>query len=111
MERLKDFFASLLMEPEVMKFFGGILMMVSSAALLLGVRALMFEHRLERAFSRILSITDGKANLPTPPGLFYQWPLIQAMVPETVIGFVTWLTFLATGWVIVSYGKQIDRMF
>lgn len=111
MERLKDFLASLIMEPGVMKFLGGLLMLSSLAAMMLGVRTLMFERRLERAFARIQTITDGKAVIPTPPGLFDQWPIIQAMIPETFIGFLTWASFLATGWMMVSFGKQIERMY
>lgn len=111
LERLQDLLASLVMEPGVMKFLGGLLMLSSLGALMLGVRTLMFERRLERAFSRIQTITDGKAALPTPPGLFEQWPIIQAMIPETFIGFLTWASFFAAGWMMVSFGKQIERMY
>ena len=111
LERLQDLLASLIMEPGVMKFFGGLLMLSSLGALMLGVRTLMFERRLERAFTRLQTITDGKAALPTPPGLFDQWPIIQAMIPETFIGFLTWASFLAAGWMMVSYGKLIERMY
>lgn len=110
-ERLKDMLASLIMEPGVMKFLGGLLMLSSLGALMLGVRTLMFERRLERAFTRLQTITDGKATLPTPPGLFDQWPIIQAMIPETFIGFLTWASFFAAGWMMVSFGKQIERMY
>lgn len=111
MERLKDLLVTLIMEPGVMKFFGGLLMMISLAALALGGRSLMFERRLERAFTRLQTITDGKATLSTSPGLFDQLPIIQAMVPETMIGFVTWASFFAAGWMMVSFGKQIERMY
>lgn len=111
MERLKDILASLIMEPGVMKFLGGLLMLSSLAAMMLGVRTLVFERRLERAFARIQTITDGKAALSTPPGLFDQWPIIQAMIPETFIGFLTWVSFLAAGWMMVDFGKQIERMY
>lgn len=111
MERLKDILASLIMEPGVLKFLGGLLMLSSLGALMLGVRTLMFERRLERAFTRLQTITDGKATLPTPPGLFDQWPIIQAMIPETFIGFVTWASVFAAGWMMVSYGKLIERMY
>jgi hypothetical protein len=111
LERLQDLLASLVMEPGVMKFLGGLLMLSSLGALMLGVRTLIFERRLERAFSRLQTITDGKATLPTPPGLFDQWPVIQAMVPESIIGFITWGSFLAAGWMMVSCGKQIERMY
>lgn len=111
MERLKDLFVTLMMEPGVMKFFGGLLMMISLAALALGGRSLMFERRLERAFTRLQTMTDGKAALPTPPGLFDQWPIIQAMIPETFIGFLTWASFLAAGWMMVDFGKKIERMY
>lgn len=110
-ERLQDLLASLVMEPGVMKFLGGLLMLSSLGAMMLGVRTLMFERRLERAFARIQTITDGKAALPTPPGLFDQWPIIQAMIPETFIGFLTWASFLAAGWMMVDFGKQIERMY
>ncbi|VFB08907.1 Uncharacterised protein [Aeromonas salmonicida] len=110
-ERLKDMLTSLIMEPGVMKFFGGLLMLSSLGALMLGVRTLIFERRLERAFTRLQTITDGKATLPTPPGLFDQWPIIQAMIPETFIGFLTWASFFAAGWMMVSFGKQIERMY
>lgn len=111
MERLKDLLVTLIMEPVVMKFLGGLLMMLSLFALSLGVRELMFERRIERAFTRLQTIADGKATLPTPPGLFDQWPVIQAMVPESIIGFITWGSFLAAGWMMVSFGKQIERMY
>ncbi|MBL0521656.1 hypothetical protein JD523_12190 [Aeromonas enteropelogenes] len=111
MERLKDILASLVMEPGVMKFLGGLLMLPSLGALMLGVRTLMFERRLERALTRLQTITDGKATLPTPPGLFDQWPIIQAMIPETFIGFVTWASVFVAGWMMVSFGKQIERMY
>jgi hypothetical protein len=111
MERLKDLLVTLIMEPVVMKFFGGLLMLSSLAAMMLGVRTLLFERRLERAFARIQTITDGKAALPPPPGLFDQWPIIQAMIPETFIGFLTWASFFAAGWMMVSFGKQIERMY
>ncbi|WP_368176034.1 hypothetical protein [Aeromonas sp. s1(2024)] len=111
MERLKDILASLIMEPGVLKFLGGLLMLSSLGALMLGVRTLVFERRLERAFSRLQTITDGKAALPTPPGLFDQWPIIQAMIPETFIGFLTWASVFAAGWMMVSYGKLIERMY
>ncbi|WP_439843535.1 hypothetical protein [Aeromonas dhakensis] len=111
LERLQDLLASLVMEPGVMKCLGGLLMLSSLGALILGLRTLMFERRLERAFSRLLTITDGKATHPTPPGLFDQWPIIQAMIPETFIGFLTWASIFAAGWIIVSFGKQIERMY
>lgn len=111
MERLKDILASLIMEPGVLKFLGGLLMLSSLGALMLGVRTLVFERRLERAFSRLQTITDGKAALPTPPGLFDQWPIIQAMLPETLIGFVTWTSVFVAGLIMVSYTKQIERMY
>ncbi|MGK4474132.1 hypothetical protein [Aeromonas molluscorum] len=111
MERLKDLLVTLIMEPVVMKFFGGLLMLSSLAAMMLGVRTLLFERRLERAFARIQTITDGKAALPPPPGLFDQWPIIQAMIPETFIGFLTWASFFTAGWMMVSFGKQIERMY
>jgi len=111
MERLKDILASLIMEPTVLKFLGGLLMMFSLFALSLGARELLFERRIERAFSRLQTMTDGKAALPTPPGLFDQWPIIQAMLPETFIGFLTWASFLAAGWMMVSFGKKIERMY
>ncbi|MFQ2047920.1 hypothetical protein ACK34J_03035 [Aeromonas veronii] len=111
LERLQDLLASLIMEPGIMKFLGGLLMISSLGALMLGTRTLMFERRLERAFSRLPTITDGKATLPTPPGLFDQWPIIQAMIPETFIGFLTWASFFAAGWMMVSFGKQIERMY
>ncbi|WP_421185323.1 hypothetical protein [Aeromonas enteropelogenes] len=111
MERLKDILVSLIMEPAVMKFLGGLLMMLSLFALSLGARELLFERRLERAFNRLQTMTDGKAALPTPPGLFDQWPIIQAMLPETFIGFLTWASFFAAGWMMVSFGKQIERMY
>ncbi|MNR01719.1 hypothetical protein D3C85_1175370 [compost metagenome] len=111
MERLKEILASLIMEPGVLKFLGGLLMLSSLGALMLGVRTLLFERRLERAFSRLQTITDGKAALPTPPGLFDQWPIIQALIPETFIGFLTWASLFAAGWMMVSYGKLIERMY
>ena len=111
LERLQDLLASLVMEPGVMKFLGGLLMLSSLGALMLGVRTLIFERRLERAFTRLQTITDGKAALPNPPGLFDQWPIIQAMIPETFIGFLTWASFFAAGWMMVSFGKQIERMY
>lgn len=111
LERLQDLLSSLIMEPGVMKFLGGLLMLSSLGALMLGARTLMFERRLERAFSRLQTITDGKTTLPTPPGLFDQWPIIQAMIPETFIGFLTWTSFFAAGWMMVSFGKQIERMY
>ncbi|WP_404836184.1 hypothetical protein [Aeromonas media] len=111
MERLKDILASLIMEPGVLKCLGGLLMLSSLGALMLGVRTLMFERRLERAFTRLQTITDGKATLSPLPGLFEQWPIIQAMIPETFIGFLTWASFLAAGWMMVDFGKQIDRMY
>lgn len=94
-----------------MKFFGSLLMMISLVALVLGGRSLMFERRIERAFTKIQTITDGKATLPTPPGLFDQWPIIQTMIPESFIGFVTWASIFVVGWMMVSFGKQIDRMY
>ena len=94
-----------------MKFFGGLLMMLSLGAISLGVRELKLQQLLERLFTRIQTITDGKATLPTPPGLFDQWPIIQAMLPETIIGFVTWASFFAAGLMMVRFGKKIERMY
>lgn len=111
LERLQDLLASLIMEPGVMKFFGGLLMMLSLAALALGGRALRYERHIEHTNSMLQTITNGKATLPTPPGLFDQWPIIQAMIPETFIGFLTWASIFAAGWMMVSFGKQIERMY
>ncbi|QPR86488.1 hypothetical protein [Aeromonas hydrophila] len=110
MERLKDILASLIMEPEVLKVLGGLLMILSLFALSLGVRELKLQQLLESLFSRLHTMTDGKAALP-PPGLFDQWPIIQAMIPETFIGFLTWASFFAAGWMMVDFGKQTERMY
>ena len=109
--RLQNLLASLVMEPGVLKCLGGLLMMHSLFALLLGARELKLQQLIENLFNRLLTITDGKATLPTPPGLFDQWPIIQAMIPETFIGFLTWASFFAAGWMMVSFGKQIERMY
>ena len=111
MERLKDLLVTLVMEPGVLKFVGGLLMTLSIAALMLGARAFLFEGRIERAFSRFQTIADGKATLPTPPGLFDQWPIIQAMIPETLAGLIGWLLLLVSGWMMASFGKQIERIY
>lgn len=111
MERLKNILASLIMEPEVLKVLGGLLMILSLFALSLGVRELKLQQLLESLFNRLQTMTDGKAALPTPPGLFDQWPIIQAMLPETLIGFVTWASVFVAGLIMVSYAKQIERMY
>ncbi|MFM5844050.1 hypothetical protein [Aeromonas sanarellii] len=111
MERLKDLLVTLIMEPGVMKFFGGLLMMISLAALALGGRSLRFERHIEHTNSMLQKIANGKTTLPSPPGLFDHWPIIQAMIPESFIGFVTWASFFLAGWMMVSFGKQIERMY
>ncbi|GJA56889.1 hypothetical protein KAM348_43120 [Aeromonas caviae] len=111
MERLKDLLVALIMEPGVMKFVGGMLMTLCIFALSLGARELLFERRIERTFARLQTMTDGKATLPDPPGLFDQWPIIQGMIPETFIGFLTWASVFVAGWAMVSLGKQIERMY
>ncbi|HDX8371290.1 TPA: hypothetical protein RQN12_002283 [Aeromonas dhakensis] len=109
--RLQNLLASLVMEPGVLKFLGGLLMMLSLFALSLGARELKLQQLFEGFFNRFQTITDGKAVIPTPPGLFDQWPIIQAMIPETFIGFLTWASFFAAGWMMVDFGKQIERMY
>lgn len=109
--RLQNLLASLVMEPGMLKFLGGLLMMLSLFALSLGARELKLQQLFESFFNRLQTMTDGKATLPTPPGLFDQWPIIQAMIPETFIGFLTWASFFAAGWMMVSFGKQIERMY
>ena len=111
MERHKDWLIFLMLEPWVLKGIGSVLMTLSSFALLLGLRYIKFEHRIDRLFSRLHALSDGQTTLPTPPGLFNQWPIIQAMVPETVFGFVTWSSLLVAGWMLVRFGKKIARLY
>ena len=111
MERFKDWLVYLMFEPSVLKPLGSFLTALSFAALSLGARAVMVEHRIARAYSRAQILTDGKAVLPTPPGLFEQLPVINAMIPETPVGFFICVTLFVVGLSMVSFGKQIERRY
>lgn len=107
MERLKNLLASLLMGPGVLKFFGGLLMGLSLVALILGARSLI----VEQIFGGLQPLTAGKVTPPSPLGWLEQYPIIQAMIPETPIGFTIWLSTLIAGALLVSFGEDIERMY
>lgn len=111
MERLKDLLLSLMMEPAVLRFLGAGLTGLSLLAMALGARSLVVDRQLARVSSQIQALVDGRAPLPTPPGMFAQWPILQAMLPETTIGFVAWLCILMVGAQLISLSKDIGRMY
>lgn len=111
MERFKELLIFLMLEPWVLKGVGSLLITLSSFALALGLRNIKFEHHIERLFSRSHALSGGQTTPHTPSSLFEQWPIIQALLPETLIGFFTYALFLAIGYSMVHFGKTIDRMY
>ncbi|MGK8174450.1 hypothetical protein ACRS1R_04885 [Aeromonas dhakensis] len=111
MERLKDLLLSLMVEPVMLRFLGTTLMVLSLFAIMLGARSLVVERQLALVSSQIQAIANGRAPLPTPPGGFAQWPILQAFLPETAIGFIAWLCILLTGVQLISFSKDLKRMY
>ncbi|QXC37246.1 hypothetical protein I6L40_15195 [Aeromonas sp. FDAARGOS 1410] len=108
-ERIQDFLMSLILEPGFLKGVGKCCITIASAAISAGFLLSRFHHRVDRVHNRIEAITNGQVVLPQPISPFAQWPLINALIPETAGAFSLYAVLFTFGLMLVYVGKQIDH--
>lgn len=108
-ERIQNMLINLLLEPTFLKGLGKCCMWFSLFTSGIGAIDLTFRDIIDNLYNRPLSLTNGNAVVSQPLSLFEQWPLINALIPETAGAFSLYAALFTFGLMLVYVGKQIDH--